>query len=67
MITAEQCPRIDPDWLVREREAIGEWWYQQEYGCAFVDAVDACFRSEDIAAMADPTIPPLFPMHWSAS
>ena len=43
-----------------ERAAIGDWWYRQEYGCEFVDAVDAYFRSEVILAMADPTIVPLF-------
>jgi hypothetical protein len=59
-ITAYDVPRIDPVWLEQERAAIGDWWFEQEYLCQFKDAVDAYFRGEDIAAMADPAIVPLF-------
>jgi hypothetical protein len=59
-ITAYDVPRIDPAWLETERAAIGDWWFDQEYLCQFKDAVDAYFRGEDIAAMADPAIVPLF-------
>jgi hypothetical protein len=27
---------------------MGDWWYSQEYGCAFLDAQTAAFRREDI-------------------
>ena len=27
---------------------MGEWWYQQEYGCVFLDAETQAFRREDI-------------------
>ena len=43
-----------------ERLAIGGWWFEQEYLCQFKDAIDSYFRSEDIDAMADETIVPLF-------
>jgi hypothetical protein len=49
-ITAGQCPRISPAFLAEEREAMGDWWYRQEYGCEFIDADSQAFRSEDIEA-----------------
>lgn len=58
-ITAEDCPRIAPEWLEDERRAIGEWWFQQEYACEFVDTTDQVFRSEDIERAIDPNIQPL--------
>ncbi len=60
MVTAHDVPRSDPAWLEQERAAIGGWWFSQEYECVFRDAVDAFFRSEDIWAMEDATIRPLF-------
>ena len=59
-VTARDCPRINPAWLEAERLAIGSWWFDQEYSCEFKDAVDAYFRGEDIDAMADASIAPLF-------
>jgi hypothetical protein len=59
-ITADQCPRIDKDWLERERAMIGDWWYLQEYFCEFVETSDQVFSYDDICAALDPTIKPLF-------
>ncbi len=42
-VRAEDCPRIPRDFLEEERRALGEQAYQQEYGCAFSDAVTAVF------------------------
>jgi len=47
-INAYQCPRISQEFLDGELEAMGPWWFDQEYMCKFQDAVDASFRSEDI-------------------
>jgi hypothetical protein len=47
-VPAEQCPRIPPAFLEEERREMGDWWYSQEYGCAFLDAQTAAFRREDI-------------------
>lgn len=47
-ITAEQCPRISPEFLQEERESLGQWWFEQEYRCEFLDAESSAFRSEDI-------------------
>jgi hypothetical protein len=47
-IPATQCPRISPAFLEEEKERLGDWWYQQEYCCKFMDSITAAFRSEDI-------------------
>lgn len=47
-VTAEECPRISPDFLAEEQRTLGEWWYSQEYGCEFLDAQTAAFRQVDI-------------------
>jgi hypothetical protein len=59
-ITADQCPRIDKQWLERERQMIGDWWYRQEYFCEFVETDDSVFSYDDIQAAIDPNIKPLF-------
>lgn len=47
-IPAHLCPRITPDFLEEEQRTIGDWWFQQEYGCTFLDAKTQAFRTEDI-------------------
>jgi hypothetical protein len=59
-ITADQCPRINAEWLEREREMIGDWWYLQEYFCEFVETNDQVFSYDDIQSALDPDITPLF-------
>jgi hypothetical protein len=59
-ITAEQCPRIDKEWLQRERAMIGDWWYRQEYFCEFVETMDSVFSFDDIQAAIDDDLQPLF-------
>ncbi len=57
-ITAEQCPRISPEFLAEEREELGERWWLMEYFCVFGELVDAVFRQEDIdAALSDEVRP----------
>jgi hypothetical protein len=34
-VPAERIPRIKPEFLARERRALGESWFRQEYGCSF--------------------------------
>ncbi|MGH2478069.1 MAG: terminase large subunit domain-containing protein [Ktedonobacteraceae bacterium] len=48
-VNAEDCPRISSEFLEEERTSMGDWWFQQEYMCKFMDAQGAAFRSEDIA------------------
>ncbi len=59
-VTADQCPRIPPAFLVEERRALPAQVYAQEYDCRFAEALDAVFRHDDIAAALDPTVQPLF-------
>jgi hypothetical protein len=59
-ITADQCPRISPEFLAEERRALGERWYRQEYLCSFEDTVDAVFAYEDIQAALSDDVKPLF-------
>lgn len=60
-ITAEQCPRISKEFLKEERDALGDWWFRQEYLCEFVDTNDQVFRSEDIERAFTDEVKPLFP------
>ena len=50
---ATQCPRISAEFLEEERRELGEWWFNQEYMCIFMDAQSAAFRREDIDAAFD--------------
>jgi hypothetical protein len=61
-ITASQCPRISPEFLAEEREALGERWYSQEYLTSFEEMIGAVFRQEDIDRIItdDPTFEPWF-------
>ncbi len=47
-IPSEKCPRITPEFLEEERATLGKWWFEQEYGCEFLDAQTAAFSSQDI-------------------
>lgn len=58
-IPATRCPRIPAAFLAEEREALG-LWYGQEYGCAFLDVVNALISGEDIDAMIDADAVPFF-------
>lgn len=59
-ITAEECPRLSPEFLAEERQAMGERWYRQEYECSFEDVVDAVFAADDIEAAMSDNVLPLF-------
>jgi predicted phage terminase large subunit-like protein len=43
-VTADQCPRIGKGWLERERRAMGEWRFAQEYCCEFVQDDASIFK-----------------------
>ncbi len=47
-VPATECPRISQEFLEEERRNMGEWWYQQEYGCVFSEAETQAFRREDV-------------------
>lgn len=60
MVTAEDCPRIDADWLAEERRLIGDWQFRQEYLCEFVDTDEQFFASELIEAAMSHEVTPLW-------
>jgi hypothetical protein len=47
-VPATEVPRISPEFLAEERRTLGEWWFEQEYMCCFLDAETQAFRREDI-------------------
>jgi hypothetical protein len=47
-VPAEECPRITPEFLAEEKAELGEFWFEQEYHCQFLDAQSAAFRETDI-------------------
>jgi hypothetical protein len=47
-VPATECARISAEFLAEERRTVGEWWFNQEYMCEFLDAQSAAFRREDI-------------------
>ena len=59
-VTADECPRITPEFLAEEQRALGERWYRQEYLCSFEDVVDAVFAYSDIQAALTHDVQPLF-------
>jgi hypothetical protein len=60
-VTAEECPRITQEFLAEERRSIGDRWYRKEYGCEFMETVDAVFSCDDIQQARSEDIQPLFP------
>lgn len=60
-ITADDCPRITPEFLEDERRALGDWWYKQEYFCEFSETVDQLFSYDQVTgALSDDLEPLLF-------
>jgi hypothetical protein len=59
-VTAHQCPRITPEFLREEEEALGPRWFAMEYMAEFGDAVDALFTEEQIKRAMTNDLQPLF-------
>jgi hypothetical protein len=58
-IPASLCPRIAPEWLEREKAAMPNFWFKQEFECEFVENSDSVFSFADIHAAIDPSVKPL--------
>jgi hypothetical protein len=58
-VTADQCPRISPEFLDEERIALGPHWFAQEYMCEFADTTHQVFGHDLIMAAVDDSIAPL--------
>jgi hypothetical protein len=59
-VTATECPRISADFLAEERASLGEWWYRQEYECAFVETSDQVFSYDLVMGAITADVKPLF-------
>jgi Terminase large subunit, T4likevirus-type, N-terminal len=59
-VPAEECPRISPEFLEEEREALPSWVYRQEYECSFEETEDQVFTHEMVERALTPEVAPLF-------
>ena len=59
-VPAQSCPRISEAFLERERGALGEAWFKQEYGCRFQETADQVFSHEDVQRSFSDEVQPLF-------
>lgn len=59
-VTAEQCPRITPAFLEKERRDLGAIFFRQEYMCEFAEMTNAVFLAADVQAAMSHDIKPLF-------
>jgi hypothetical protein len=60
-VPASECPRISPEFLEEERNALPSWVFRQEYECSFEDTEDVVFTTEMIEKAISPDVKPLFP------
>jgi Terminase large subunit, T4likevirus-type, N-terminal len=59
-VPAEECPRISPEFLEEEHEALPSWVYRQEYECSFEETEDQVFTHEMVERALTPEVAPLF-------
>jgi len=59
-VKAEECPRITPEFLEEERDALPSWVYRQEYECSFEETEDTVFTHEMVERAVTPEVTPLF-------
>ncbi|MGE5445996.1 MAG: terminase large subunit domain-containing protein [Ignavibacteriales bacterium] len=59
-VPATECPRISPEFLEQERGSLGEWWFNQEYMCEFMETLDNLFGYDLINKAVSSDIKPLF-------
>src|SRR5215211_2534655 len=59
-VTAGECPRISPEFLAEEKEALPSWVYRQEYECSFEETEDQVFTYEMVERAVTAEVTPLF-------
>src|SRR5215204_4205084 len=59
-VPAEECPRISPQFLDEERDALPSWVYRQEYECSFEETEDQVFTTEMVERAVTSEVTPLF-------
>jgi len=58
-VTADQCPRITPEFLQEERRSLGDWLYRQEYFGEFVETIDQLFHYDEVMKAISSDVKPL--------
>jgi hypothetical protein len=59
-ITADQCPRIAPEWLLKEKESMPDFWFRQEFECEFVETMDSVFSFDEVQSTLSDTLEPFY-------
>jgi hypothetical protein len=59
-VPAEECPRISPEFLEEEQDALPSWVYRQEYECSFEETEDQVFTTEMVERAVTSEVTPLF-------
>jgi hypothetical protein len=59
-VTAEECPRIAPGWLARERETVPARIFRQEYEASFEDVDSQAFPTDLVDAAFTSDVRPVF-------
>jgi hypothetical protein len=63
-VRAEECSRISPAQLAKQRSLMTAAVYATEYDCEFNDPIGAVFHSSHVYAALDTTLNPLFTGGW---
>jgi hypothetical protein len=58
-VPAIDCPRIPKPFLEEEQRTMGDFWFRQEYGCEFVDAVSGVFDRDVVERAVNEDLAPL--------
>jgi hypothetical protein len=59
-VTIDEVPRISPEFIEQERQALPRRVFDQEYRCQFVEIEDAVFSLEDVNRAITDDVAPLF-------
>ncbi len=57
-IEARECPRISEQWLLKEKEAMPDFWFRQEFECEFVENSDSVFSFDEVQSALSDTLEP---------
>jgi hypothetical protein len=47
-VPASLCPRIPASFLAESHRTMGQWWFDQEFNCQFLDAETQVFTTDDV-------------------
>lgn len=59
-VPATEIPRITPEFLDSEKRSLGDYWFQQEYMCKFLEPIGSLFTFEQIQDAFTDKVTPLF-------